>query len=110
MSMAIQTIMLMATSFGIKEVQLTTKELIIATLLVQIVAIPGAFFVAWLSGRIGNIRALGACILAWRCVRVFLLVCHHQRRILRCGRRHWFYDGWHAIIESLDIQQVASSN
>ena len=71
MSMAIQTIMLMATSFGIKEVQLTTKELIIATLLVQIVAIPGAFFVAWLSGRIGNIRALGACILAWCGVCVY---------------------------------------
>ena len=65
MSMAIQTIMLMATSFGIKEVQLTTAELIVATLLVQVVAIPGAFFVAWLSGKIGNVKALGACILAW---------------------------------------------
>ena len=65
MSMAFQTIMLMATSFGIKEVQLTTAELIVATLLVQVVAIPGAFFVAWLSGKIGNVKALGACILAW---------------------------------------------
>jgi UMF1 family MFS transporter len=65
MSMAIQTIMLMATSFGIKEVKLTTPELIIATLLVQLVAIPGAFFVAWLSGKWGNVKALGACVLAW---------------------------------------------
>ena len=65
MSMAIQTIMLMATSFGIKEVQLTTAELIVATLLVQVVAIPGAFFVAWVSGKIGNVKALGGCILAW---------------------------------------------
>ena len=45
MSMASQTIMLMATSFGIK-VQLSTAELIVATLLVQIVAIPGALSVA----------------------------------------------------------------
>ena len=45
--------------------QLTTAELIVATLLVQVVAIPGAFFVAWLSGKIGNVKALGACILAW---------------------------------------------
>lgn len=65
MSMAIQTIMLMATSFGIKEVQLSSAELIVATLLVQFVAIPGAFFVAWLSGKIGNIKALSCCILSW---------------------------------------------
>ena len=65
MSMAIQTIMLMATSFGIKEVQLSSAELIVATLLVQFVAIPGAFFVAWLSGKIGNVKALNCCILAW---------------------------------------------
>lgn len=71
MSMAIQTIMLMATSFGIKEVQLTSSELIVATLLVQVVAIPGAFFVAWLSGRFGNIRALACCIMAWCAVCVY---------------------------------------
>ena len=71
MSMAIQTIMLMATSFGIKEVQLTTAELIVATLLVQIVAIPGAFFVAWCSGKVGNVKALGGCILAWCAVCVY---------------------------------------
>ncbi|MEC8361577.1 MAG: MFS transporter, partial [Bacteroidota bacterium] len=71
MSMAIQTIMLMATSFGIKEVQLTTAELIVATLLVQIVAIPGAFFVAWCSGKLGNVKALGGCILAWCAVCVY---------------------------------------
>ena len=71
MSMAIQTIMLMATSFGIKEVQLTTPELIVATLLVQIVAIPGAFFVAWCSGKVGNVKALGGCILAWCAVCVY---------------------------------------
>ena len=71
MSMAVQTIMLMATSFGIKEVQLTSSELIVATLLVQFVAIPGAFLVAWLSGQIGNVKTLGCCILAWCAVCVF---------------------------------------
>lgn len=71
MSMAIQTIMLMATSFGIKEVQLTSPELIVATLLVQVVAVPGAFFVAWCSGKFGNVRALAGCILAWCGVCVY---------------------------------------
>ena len=51
MSMAIQTIMLMATSFGIKEVELTTAELIVATLLVQVVAIPAHFL--W-RGAVAN--------------------------------------------------------
>lgn len=64
-SMAIQTIMLMASSFGIKEAGLTGSELIVAIIAVQLLAIPGAWLVAWLSGRIGNIRTLNLCILVW---------------------------------------------
>ena len=64
-SMAIQTIMLMASSFGIKEAGLTGSELIVAIIAVQLLAIPGAWLVAWLSGRIGNIRTLILCILVW---------------------------------------------
>ena len=58
-------------AFGIKEVQLTSSELIVATLLVQFVAIPCAFLVAWLSGQIGNVKTLGCCILAWGAVCVY---------------------------------------
>jgi UMF1 family MFS transporter len=65
MSMAIQTIMLMASSFGIKEVGLTNTELIVTIFLVNFVAIPGAFGVSRLSKEIGNIRALIACIIGW---------------------------------------------
>ena len=43
MSMAIQTIMLMASSFGIKEVGLSDSELIITIFVVNFLAIPGAF-------------------------------------------------------------------
>ncbi len=54
MSMAVQTIMLMASSFGIKEIKLADDQLIIAIILVQVVAIPGAFLFSRLSQRIGN--------------------------------------------------------
>ncbi len=65
MSMAIQTIMLMASSFGIKEVGLSDLELIITIFVVNFLAIPGAFSVSYLSKRIGNIRALISCIIGW---------------------------------------------
>ena len=65
MSMAIQTIMLMASSFGIKEVGLSDSELIITIFVVNFLAIPGAFGVSALSKNIGNIRALIACIIGW---------------------------------------------
>lgn len=70
-SMALQTIMLMATSFGIKEVGLEDAELIVAIIAVQLLAIPGALTVAWLSGKIGNIKALMACTLVWAAVCVY---------------------------------------
>ena len=65
MSMAIQTIMLMASSFGIKEVGLSDAELISTIFVVNFLAIPGAFGVSALSKTIGNIRALIACIIGW---------------------------------------------
>ena len=70
-SMALQTIMLMATSFGIKEVGLKDAELIVAIIAVQLLAIPGAMIVAWLSGKIGNIKALMVCTVVWAAVCVY---------------------------------------
>ena len=111
MSMAIQTIMLMATSFGIKEVQLSSAELIVATLLVQFVAIPGAFFVAWLSGKIGNVKALGGCILSWCAVCAYAYwFAKHQRRFLRRGRGHRLHDGRHPKPQPLDLQQALAQD
>jgi len=64
-SMAVQTIMLMASSFGIKEVKLSDTQLILAIIAVQLLAIPGAFLMAWLSSRIGNLRTLAVCLAVW---------------------------------------------
>ena len=71
--MGVQTVMFMAASFGEKEVGLGFTELIITVLVLEYVAIAGAFLFAWLSGKFGNIPALmtavctwiGVCIGAW---------------------------------------------
>ena len=71
LSMALQTIMLMASSFGIKEVNLQDNELIVAIIAVQLLSIPGAFFVSWVSSKIGNIKTLMGCIVVWAGVCVY---------------------------------------
>jgi len=75
MSMGIQTIMQMASIFGQKEIGLTSNELIVTILVVNLLAIPGAFGVSALSKRIGNIRALTVCIVGWTalCIYAYLL-------------------------------------
>ena len=76
LSMALQTIMLMASSFGIKEVNLADDQLIVAIIAVQLLSIPGAFFVSWVSSKVGNIRTLIGCLVVWMgvCVYAYSLV------------------------------------
>ena len=61
-SMAVQTVMLVATYFGEEEIAWTgddkTMGLIISILLIQLVAVFGAILTAKLSAKIGNIKAL----------------------------------------------------
>ncbi|MEM9023279.1 MAG: MFS transporter, partial [Bacteroidota bacterium] len=64
-SMAVQTVMLMASIFGEQEVNMTTAELITTVLIIQLVAIPGAYGFAWLSKRMGNFNALKVAIAIW---------------------------------------------
>jgi UMF1 family MFS transporter len=71
MSMGVQTLMLMASAFGIKEVKLEEAELIIAIILVQVIAIPGAFLFSRLSEKLGNIPMLIIATILWGGVCVF---------------------------------------
>ncbi|MEW7292045.1 MFS transporter [Aquimarina sp. 2304DJ70-9] len=76
-SMAVQTIMLIATYFGIEELdwgeQNATTGLIISILLIQLVAVLGAILTSRASSKFGNIRTLitinfiwiGICIYAY---------------------------------------------
>lgn len=74
-SVGVQTIILMAGIFGSKELGLPTMDLIAVILLVQIVAIFGAFLFSRISHKIGNIAALKITIFIWGlvCGAAFLL-------------------------------------
>jgi MFS transporter, UMF1 family len=64
-NMGVQTVMLAAALYGKSELEIPTANLIIAILLIQLVAIPGAFTISKLSGRIGNFKALMVVIVFW---------------------------------------------
>lgn len=70
-NMGVQTVMLAATLYGKSELEIPVANLIIAILLIQLVAIPGAFFISKLSGRIGNFKALMVVIFVWILICIF---------------------------------------
>ena len=64
-NMGVQTVMYMATYFGTDELHLETSQLIITILLIQLLAIGGAYFSAQLSKKIGNIKTLSLILIVW---------------------------------------------
>ena len=76
LSMGVQTVMLMAQFFGIKAiiridengnevVGMETGELIVAIILVQLIAIPGAFLFSWMAKKLGNVQSLMVAMCCW---------------------------------------------
>lgn len=74
-SMGVQTIILLATPFGTKELGLDTSKLIITILLIQFVGVAGAYLFAKISKKIGNLNGLKIAILIWMlvCFGAFLM-------------------------------------
>lgn len=64
-NMAVQTVMNMAAIFGAKELKLESSQLIITILIIQFVAIGGAYLFSYLSFKAGNIKALGVGLFFW---------------------------------------------
>ncbi|MET0244544.1 MAG: MFS transporter [Flavitalea sp.] len=64
-SMGVQTVMLAATLFGSKVLGLDDTKLIVTVVLIQLVAILGAWAMAKLSGIYGNFRVLIGVVLFW---------------------------------------------
>ncbi|SDJ78033.1 MFS transporter, UMF1 family [Catalinimonas alkaloidigena] len=79
-NMGVQTIMYLATLFGDKELHLAAEELIVTILLLQILAIAGAYGFAWLSDRIGNIATLSWAVVIWVvvCVAAYFITTAYQ--------------------------------
>lgn len=77
-NMGVQTVMLAASLYGKSELGIPTTNLIIAIVIIQLIAIPGAYLVSKLSGRIGNIKALMICVAVWigNCIYGYLIPAH----------------------------------
>lgn len=74
-NMGVQTVMLAATLYGKSELDIPVTNLIVAILLIQLVAIPGAILISKLSSRIGNLQALMLTVVIWIgiCVAGYLI-------------------------------------
>lgn len=64
-NMGVQTVMYLAATFGAKELQLESSKLILTVLIIQIVAIAGAYFFAHLSKIRGNKNSLLTMVFIW---------------------------------------------
>ena len=74
-SMAVQTIMLVATYFGIEELDWgdtdSTTGLIVSILLIQLVAVLGAFLTSRSSAKFGNLQTLMGLNIIWIAICVY---------------------------------------
>ncbi len=75
LSIGVQTIILMAGIFGSEELGLPTFNLILTIIIIQVVAIIGAFVFSRLSSKIGNIKTLKITLIIWGtvCFIAFIL-------------------------------------
>jgi UMF1 family MFS transporter len=64
-SMGLQTVMYVATLFGSQELHLQTQELIITVLIIQLIAVAGAWSFSRISEKIGNIYTLVIMVVIW---------------------------------------------
>lgn len=64
-SMGVQTVMYVAAIFGDKELKLPSKNLIVTILIIQFIAIAGAYTFSFLSRKMGNMNALLVAVIIW---------------------------------------------
>jgi UMF1 family MFS transporter len=74
-NMGTQTVMYVATLFGTSELKLDSSILIAVILIIQFVAIGGAYLFSSLSSRFGNIKALLIAIVIWIFICVGAFFC-----------------------------------
>lgn len=76
----VQSVMYLASLFGAKELRMDTGELILTVLIIQLVAIGGAYLFAEISSRKGNIFSISIMILIWIfcCIAAFFIQTNMQ--------------------------------
>jgi MFS transporter, UMF1 family len=85
-SMGVQTVMLVAIDFGIKELKLPNDRLIIVAVIIQLVAIVGAIGMSKLSEKFGNLKILIATVLLWIvvCIVAYFVTTEMEFYVLAC--------------------------
>jgi UMF1 family MFS transporter len=86
-NMGAQTVMYLGALFGGQELKLPTDALIITILLIQLVAIPGAYIFSKLSEKVGNTKSLSIIVLIWIviCVAGYYVYTQNEFYILATG-------------------------
>lgn len=64
-NMGVQTVMFLAATFGDKELKLPGEKLILTVLIIQVVAVAGSYFFAYVSKTRGNKFSLSAMVIIW---------------------------------------------
>jgi len=61
----VETLITQASTLAIQSFQFSPSELFLLVLIIQLVALPGAMAVGWLSDRLGQKRTLVGCLAVW---------------------------------------------
>jgi UMF1 family MFS transporter len=79
-SMGVQTVMIAATQFGSKTLELPDSMLIVTVVIIQVVAIAGAVFMSRMSKRFGNIPVLMSVVVFWIgvCITAYFTARHKE--------------------------------
>lgn len=80
-SMGVQTVMIAATQFGSKTLELPDEMLIVTVVIIQVVAIAGAVFMSRMSKRFGNIPVLMSVVIFWIvvCFAAYFTALHKEK-------------------------------
>ncbi len=86
-NMGAQTVIFLGALFGSKELKLPSDALIITILLIQLLAIVGAYFFAKISTHIGNTSALAISVSIWIvvCICAYFVTTKNQFYFLATG-------------------------
>lgn len=86
-NMAAQTVMYLGALFGGQELNLPSDALIITILLIQLVAIPGAYIFSKISEKVGNTKSLSYIVIIWVviCIAGYFVYTRNEFYVLATG-------------------------
>lgn len=79
-SAGVQTVMFLAATFGDKELKMESSKLIATVLVIQLVAILGAYVFAWISKKYNNKASIMSMLIIWIGVCVYAYLLHTENQ------------------------------